>query len=116
MRSSIGLVATLALASAALAGPPAMLECDGRYDVSGGGTERAGFGTMPRMLTLAGDAIELDGWCRLEGLKRKAIGKNTVRLRRRFASCGTLGRGRFEATVHRSCQSLAGVVKLKKVR
>src|SRR5262245_12825201 len=116
MRSSIGLVATLVLASAAFAAGPAMPECDGRYDVGGGGTARAGLGTRPRMRLLAGDAVEIDGWCRLEGLKRKVVGKKGVRLRRRFRSCGTLGSGRFDAMLSKGCQAISGMVKVKKVR
>jgi hypothetical protein len=110
------LLVALAPASigAVQAAPPGP-DCSARYDVSGGGIDVPGIGTTPRTMMLTGSAIELDGWCRLEGLKRKVRPSGSVRLRRRFRSCGPLRAGRFEATVWQDCSRLSATVKAKRL-
>jgi hypothetical protein len=89
---------------------------DARYDISGGGHATSHFGTIPNNVTVDGDAIQFDTWCRLEGVKRRTTGVGSTKIRARFEECGPLGRGRIRLVVGETCAWANMVVKVKNVR
>jgi hypothetical protein len=106
------LAIVLVPASSAL---PAALDCHAKYDPTGA-VMPVGMAS-PGTVTVDGDVIDVAGWCRLSGFHRKESPSGLlVHLRRRFRSCGPLGRGRIEAVVYRECGSVRLSVVLKKPR
>jgi hypothetical protein len=105
----------------ALLGSPAVAGttttgCDGRFDLNQGGVAVPGFGTVPTSVSLEEHAVDLAGWCRLEGVRQKLVPGGRVKLKKRFRACGPLKAGVLSATVRFQCGSLTGLVRLKKGR
>jgi hypothetical protein len=101
----------IGLASTARAKP---VTCDGRFDVNQGGVSLPGFGTIPTTVSLEENAVDLPGWCRLEGVKQTPMAGGGVKVAKRFRRCGPLKAGRFTARVHYQCGTLDVWMKLKK--
>jgi hypothetical protein len=90
--------------------------CDARYDV-----DRETIlvdpplNETPRVVAVDGTAVEIEGWCRLDGVRRKAV-KHGIRLRRRMKGCGPVRAGMFEAYLLDGCARLRATVRAKHPR
>jgi len=119
MRASKGLLGSiavvLAVATSASAKRP-VEDCHARYDLAGL-TLPSGL-ARPTGLVVDGNAVDLEGWCRLGGLRRKRSrsGYVAMRLQKGFRSCGPLRAGRVDAVVHRGCGQVYVNIRLKRPR
>jgi len=112
MRTSHDLLEALAvlLVLATPAGA-AKQSCHTRYDVAG--VVLPDGLTRPAAFALEGNAIDIEGWCRLGGLRRSA-GDGPMRLQKTFRRCGPLRAGRIDVVVQRSCDRVSVKVALKR--
>jgi hypothetical protein len=115
MRASYGLLGSVAvlLAFASSSWGKPNDDCHARYDLAAM-TLPSGL-AGPTGLAVDGNAIDLEGWCKLEGLRRKrSKGYIAMRLRKGFRSCGPLRAGRVDVVVHRGCGQVYVNIALKK--
>ncbi len=101
--------------AAAHAGPAPDVTCDARYDVERTTGIDPRLGAMPAAVVVADTTVELAGWCRLEGVRRKTV-RHGVRLRRRMKGCGPVHAGIFEAYLVNQCSQLNATVRAKRPR
>jgi hypothetical protein len=76
-------------------------DCHVRYDL--GGMILPDGVTKPEGLSIDGRTIDLAGWCKITGLRRKVNPSGVVQLSKSFKGCGPLRAGRVRAALHDSC-------------
>jgi hypothetical protein len=118
MRAWYGLIGSivvlLAFATASEAKKPGV-ECHVDYDVRSTAGMPDGV-AQPPGFRIDGSTIDIEGWCKLSGMRSQRPRPGVLRLRKPFRSCGPLRSGRILVNLPNGCGRANVQVDLKKPR